>query len=63
MYRYENLDAQIPIAQTLDGASNLRTQDRMRSIASEPRFVIPGHDPAGSIGFPGSPNACPNRLA
>src|SRR5262249_31939369 len=42
----ENLDAPLPIAQTLDAASNLRTQDRMRSIAGEPRLVVPGHDAA-----------------
>lgn len=46
MYLYENLDAHQPIAQTLDAASNLRTQDRMKSMASEPRFLVPGHDPA-----------------
>jgi hypothetical protein len=46
MYLYENLEQHKPIAQTLDAASNLRTQDRMKSMASEPRFLIPGHDPA-----------------
>jgi hypothetical protein len=46
MYLYENLDTHTPIAQTLDAVSNLRTQDRMKSLASEPRFLIPGHDPA-----------------
>ena len=46
MYLYENLDTHTPVAQTLDRASNLRTQDRMRSIASAPSLVIPGHDPA-----------------
>jgi glyoxylase-like metal-dependent hydrolase (beta-lactamase superfamily II) len=46
MYLYENLDAHAPIAQTLDAASNLRTQDRMRSLASEPRLLVPGHDAA-----------------
>jgi glyoxylase-like metal-dependent hydrolase (beta-lactamase superfamily II) len=46
MYLYENLDAHKAIAQTLDAVSNLRTQDRMRSLASEPRLLIPGHDPA-----------------
>ena len=46
MYLYENLDAHKPISQTLDAVSNLRTQDRMKSLASEPRFLIPGHDPA-----------------
>ena len=46
MYLYENLDTHKAIAQTLDAVSNLRTQDRMKSLASEPRFLIPGHDPA-----------------
>jgi glyoxylase-like metal-dependent hydrolase (beta-lactamase superfamily II) len=46
MYLYENMDAHKPIAQTLDAASNLRTQDRMRSLAGEPRLLVPGHDPA-----------------
>jgi len=52
MYLYENLDAHKPIAQTLDAASNLRAQDRMRSMASDPRLVIPGHDPAVFERFP-----------
>lgn len=52
MYLYENLDAHAPIAQTLDAASNLRAQDRMRSMASEPRLLIPGHDPAVFMRFP-----------
>jgi glyoxylase-like metal-dependent hydrolase (beta-lactamase superfamily II) len=52
MYLYENLDAHAPIAQTLDAVSNLRTQDRMRSLASEPRLLIPGHDPAVFARFP-----------
>jgi glyoxylase-like metal-dependent hydrolase (beta-lactamase superfamily II) len=46
MYLYENMESQKPIAQTLDPVSNLRTQNRMRSLASEPRYVVPGHDPA-----------------
>jgi len=52
MYLYENLDTHKPIAQTLDAVSNLRAQDRMRSLASEPRLVIPGHDPAVFDRFP-----------
>jgi glyoxylase-like metal-dependent hydrolase (beta-lactamase superfamily II) len=52
MYLYENLDAHRPISQTLDPASNLRTQDRMRSIAGDPRLLIPGHDPAVFDRFP-----------
>lgn len=46
MYLYENLDTHTPVAQTLDATSNLRTQDRMKSTASDPRLLIPGHDPA-----------------
>ena len=45
-YLYENIETRTPIAQTLDAASNLRAQDRMRSLASSPGLVIPGHDPA-----------------
>jgi glyoxylase-like metal-dependent hydrolase (beta-lactamase superfamily II) len=52
MYLYENLDKHVPIAQTLDAASNLRTQDRMRSIAGDPRWLVPGHDPAVFDRFP-----------
>src|SRR5213078_1351450 len=52
MYLYENLDTHAPIAQTLDAASNLRTQDRMKSMAGEPRLLIPGHDPAVFTRFP-----------
>src|SRR5262249_25288184 len=52
MYLYENLDAHQPITQTLDAASNLRTQDRMRSIAGDPRYLVPGHDPAVFDRFP-----------
>jgi glyoxylase-like metal-dependent hydrolase (beta-lactamase superfamily II) len=46
MYLYENLDTRTAISQTLDAASNLRTQDRMKSLASEVRLLVPGHDPA-----------------
>lgn len=52
MYLYENMERHVPIAQTLDPASNLRTQDRMRSTATEPRLVVPGHDPAVFERFP-----------
>ena len=45
MYLYENLEKRAPIAQTLDPASNLRAQDRMRTIASRPALIVPGHDP------------------
>ena len=46
VYLYENLDRHAAIAQTLDAASNLAAQDRMRTIASAPRLIVPGHDPA-----------------
>lgn len=46
MYLYENLERGVPIAQTLDPASNLASHRRMTTIASNPRLVVPGHDPA-----------------
>ena len=46
VYLYENLDKHVPIAQTLDAAANLRAQDRMKSLATKPALVVPGHDPA-----------------
>lgn len=46
MYLYENLELQVPIAQTLDAASNLAAQRRMITIATSPRLIVPGHDPA-----------------
>ncbi|MDT7604909.1 MAG: hypothetical protein QOF61_2906 [Acidobacteriota bacterium] len=52
MYLYENLERHAPIAQTFDAASNLRAQDRMKQLASSPRLIIPGHDPAVFVKFP-----------
>ena len=52
MYLYENLATHQPIAQTLDAASNLRAQDRMKTLASDPRLIVPGHDPAEFDRFP-----------
>jgi glyoxylase-like metal-dependent hydrolase (beta-lactamase superfamily II) len=46
VYLYENLDKHVPIAQTLDAASNLKAQERIRTLASDPRLIVPGHDPA-----------------
>ena len=51
-YLYENLDKRVPIAQTLDAESNLKAQDRMKQLASNPRLVVPGHDPAIFTRFP-----------
>jgi len=52
LYLYENLEKHLPIAETLDAASNLRAQDRMKQIASRPGLIIPGHDPAVIAKFP-----------
>ena len=52
MYLYENLEKHVPIAATLDAASNLRAQERMKQLAANPRLVIPGHDPAVFAKFP-----------
>jgi glyoxylase-like metal-dependent hydrolase (beta-lactamase superfamily II) len=46
LYLYENLDRRVAIAQTLDAASNLAAQDRMKRLAASPRLIVPGHDPA-----------------
>jgi len=52
VYLYENLDKHAPIAATLDADSNLRAQDRMRTLASDPKLIIPGHDAAIMTRFP-----------
>ncbi|PYT11526.1 MAG: hydrolase glyoxylase [Acidobacteria bacterium] len=46
VYLYENIEKHKPIAATLDADSNLRAQDRMKDIASNPKLILPGHDPA-----------------
>jgi glyoxylase-like metal-dependent hydrolase (beta-lactamase superfamily II) len=46
VYLYENLEKHVPIAATLDAASNLRAQDRMKELAGGAARIIPGHDPA-----------------
>jgi glyoxylase-like metal-dependent hydrolase (beta-lactamase superfamily II) len=51
-YLYENLERHRPIAQTLDSLSNLRAQERMRHLASDPRLIVPGHDPQVFVRFP-----------
>jgi glyoxylase-like metal-dependent hydrolase (beta-lactamase superfamily II) len=52
LYLYENLDTHRPIAQTLDSLSNLAAQERMTRLASDPRLIVPGHDPAVFVRFP-----------
>ena len=44
VYLYENLEKHRPITQSLDTLSNLRAQERMARLASEPRLIVPGHD-------------------
>lgn len=56
MYLYENLDRHLPIAQTLDRESNLRAQERMLTLASDRRLIVPGHDPAVFVHFPAPGN-------
>jgi glyoxylase-like metal-dependent hydrolase (beta-lactamase superfamily II) len=51
-YLFENLEKQIPIAQTLDRKANLAAQARMLTLAFSPKLVIPGHDPAVFARFP-----------
>ena len=51
-YLYENLDKRLPIAQTLDAASNLAAQARMMTIASPSTLIVPGHDPLVFRRFP-----------
>ena len=55
-YLYENLEKHAPIAQTLDAVSNLKAQDRMKQLASNPRVIVPGHDPAVFTRFPAPGN-------
>jgi glyoxylase-like metal-dependent hydrolase (beta-lactamase superfamily II) len=52
VYLYENLERHAAIAQTLDAASNLKAQDRIRTLASKPELIVPGHDPAVFERFP-----------
>ena len=52
MYLYENLEKHVPIAQTFDAKSNLAAQDRMKTIASKPSLIVPGHDPLVMTRFP-----------
>jgi hypothetical protein len=52
VYLYQNLAERRPIAQTLDAASNLQAQDRMRELAAASGVIVPGHDPAVFSRFP-----------
>jgi glyoxylase-like metal-dependent hydrolase (beta-lactamase superfamily II) len=46
VYLYENLEKRAAIAQTLDAASNLEAQDRIRALGATGAEIVPGHDPA-----------------
>ena len=52
VYLYENLEKRQPSAQTGDPAADLRVQERMLGLASSPRLIVPGHDPAVFDRFP-----------
>ncbi len=52
IYLYENLEKHLPLGLTLDQAADLRVQERMLGLASSPRLIVPGHDPAIFERFP-----------
>jgi glyoxylase-like metal-dependent hydrolase (beta-lactamase superfamily II) len=52
IYLYENLEKHLPLGLTLDRAADLRVQERMLRLASSPRLIVPGHDPAVFVRFP-----------
>ena len=56
LYLYENLARRVPIAQTLDSASNVNAQGRMLSLASDAKLIVPGHDPEVFSRFPNPGN-------
>jgi len=52
---YQNIENRIPIAGRFapaDTIANLQAQDRMHRIASDPKLIFPGHDPAIFIRYP-----------
>jgi len=52
IYLYENLEKRLPLGLTLDQAADLRVQERVLRLASSPRLIVPGHDPAVFVRFP-----------
>jgi glyoxylase-like metal-dependent hydrolase (beta-lactamase superfamily II) len=52
IYLYENLEKHQPLGLTLDEEADLSMQERVLHLASSPRFVVPGHDPAVFERFP-----------
>ena len=56
---YQNLEQHVPVWATFapgDSIENLEAQDRMRRIASGPKLIFPGHDPAIFTRFPSPGN-------
>jgi glyoxylase-like metal-dependent hydrolase (beta-lactamase superfamily II) len=51
-YLYENLERRVPVAQTLDPQANVAAQGRMLQLVTDPRLIVPGHDPAVFTRFP-----------
>jgi len=52
---YENLEKHVAVAAVFvpaDTVANLQAQDRMRQLASDPKFILPGHDPEIFVRFP-----------
>jgi glyoxylase-like metal-dependent hydrolase (beta-lactamase superfamily II) len=52
IYMYENLEKHLPLGLTEDRDADLRAQERMLKLASSPRLILPGHDPAVFQRFP-----------
>ena len=52
IYLYENLEKHLPLGLTGDQAADLRVQERVLRLASSPRLIVPGHDPAVFERFP-----------
>jgi glyoxylase-like metal-dependent hydrolase (beta-lactamase superfamily II) len=52
IYLYENLEKHLPSGSTGDKDADLRVQERVLRLASSPRLIIPGHDPAVFERFP-----------
>jgi len=52
VYLYENLEKHLPSGSTDDKEADLRVQERVLRLASSPRLIIPGHDPAVFERFP-----------
>jgi glyoxylase-like metal-dependent hydrolase (beta-lactamase superfamily II) len=51
-YLFENLEANIPIAQTLDPAACLASFARMHQLAGPKGVIVPGHDPDVFVRYP-----------